>query len=46
MAEGGSGSDLADKVAAKLRAHELVPDDLHYTEEDWLAGQNTEEDQS
>lgn len=46
MAEGGSGPELADKVAVKLRGHELVPEDIHYTEDDWLAGQNTEEARS
>lgn len=36
MAEGGAGEELADMVAAKLRAHDLVPDNICYTEQDWL----------
>lgn len=39
MAEGNAGEELADKVAEKLRAHELVPDDIIYTEDDWATAQ-------
>ena len=39
MAEGNAGEELADKVAEKLRAHALVPDDIIYTEDDWATAQ-------
>lgn len=43
MAEGHAGEELTDKVAARLRAHVLVPDDLIFSEDDWAAAQTAAE---
>jgi hypothetical protein len=39
LAEAHSGEGLAVKVAEQLKTHDLVPDDIVYTEEDWAQAQ-------